>query len=313
LDHLIRTINETVQAANKDNISRTIQYEKFYKRNKEIRWAFLASMVSRNAGWCMCDLKGSLLSRVINDELREEMFLTYEKANWLIFSDAFPQLMIYEASKTVRKPLFQLLRHFSVSSFMVHEWNHYWLHNDGQRLLYALIINEQHVIQKPVIENSRFKKRVFNSIPYTFQDLFHFNAVLFPTLEGKLYGCSVHDFIKVKNRIELGKKLATILFHPLLEHKFLQFSKKTEPTGSRRDYEQYSRFHSDVLTPFLRMTYPVIHHPVEVLQDWYDGQAKKFFFRHPKRVKKIDLTDWYHHKQKQLKVAVSIEELITLK
>ncbi|UOK59912.1 DUF2515 domain-containing protein [Bacillus sp. OVS6] len=28
-------------------------------RNPEIRWAFLASMVSRNAGYCMTDLKGT--------------------------------------------------------------------------------------------------------------------------------------------------------------------------------------------------------------------------------------------------------------
>ncbi|GAA3327359.1 hypothetical protein GCM10020331_066980 [Ectobacillus funiculus] len=43
---------------NRDNISRTHAYKEYYLRNCEIRWSFLASMVSRNAGWNMTDLEG---------------------------------------------------------------------------------------------------------------------------------------------------------------------------------------------------------------------------------------------------------------
>lgn len=75
-------------------------------------------MVSRNAGYCMTDLKGVWFQKLLDEKTRKALFLTYEDANWLIFSDAYPQLMIYEWSKTAGKPLFHLLDAFYVSAFM---------------------------------------------------------------------------------------------------------------------------------------------------------------------------------------------------
>lgn len=40
-----------------DNISRTVFYDQFYLKHKEIVWGYLASFVSRNAGWNMTDLE----------------------------------------------------------------------------------------------------------------------------------------------------------------------------------------------------------------------------------------------------------------
>ncbi|UOK59911.1 DUF2515 domain-containing protein [Bacillus sp. OVS6] len=54
------------------------------------------------------------------------LFLTYEDANWLIFSDAYPQLMLYEISKQKGHPLFHLLDEFHVSPFMKREWQIFW-------------------------------------------------------------------------------------------------------------------------------------------------------------------------------------------
>lgn len=50
---LITYIKEKTAIANMDNISRTRAYQQYYLRNKEVEWSFLASMVSRNAGWNM--------------------------------------------------------------------------------------------------------------------------------------------------------------------------------------------------------------------------------------------------------------------
>ncbi|MCY7784708.1 DUF2515 family protein, partial [Bacillus sp. S20C3] len=57
---LLSLIERQTKTKNADNISRTNAYKAFYDRHPEIKWSLLASFVSRNAGWSMTDLKGSL-------------------------------------------------------------------------------------------------------------------------------------------------------------------------------------------------------------------------------------------------------------
>lgn len=106
IEEIVHNILSETNSQNRDNISRTVSYASFYKRNPEIRWAMLASLVSRNAGYSMCDLKGDWLPRMLSADTRKHLFLTYERANWLIFQDAFPQLLLYEYSKQQRIPFF---------------------------------------------------------------------------------------------------------------------------------------------------------------------------------------------------------------
>ncbi|MGV2470239.1 DUF2515 family protein, partial [Bacillus subtilis] len=89
-------------------------------------------------------------------------------------------LLLYEWSKRCSKPLFHLLPYFSVSRFMSTEWERFWLKRDTERLLYALIINEQYTIQSPIIQNPLLKKNVFHSIQYLFSEWGHFQTVVFP-------------------------------------------------------------------------------------------------------------------------------------
>lgn len=309
---LIDCIQAITISANKDNISRTKSYYDLYKQHPEICWSFLAHMVSRNAGWNMCDLKGNWLPRVLTKEQSNRLFLTYERANWLIFHDAYPQLLLYHYSTKIGLPMFHLLKYFHVSSFMKNEWNIFWRKKDKDRLMVALIINEQNVIQKPVIEHHLYKKRVFHSLLFSFQDLLHFSSVLFPTVKGKLYGASVSQFRSVHHRIDLGKRLASILFHVELYPHFLEFAEKTSHTGSRFDYEQYFQQECGNTTPFLRHVYPVIQHHVHEYKDWQDIQSvrgswftNKVIHRHP-----IILTEWYKQKQKKLTRLIRLKELI---
>jgi hypothetical protein len=310
---LIISILEETERRNVDNISRTISYASYYERNKEIRWSFLASMVSRNAGWNMTDLEGVWFRKALNKSTRDTLFMTYEKANWLIFSDAYPQLLLYEKSKQQNKPLFYLLRAFSVSRFMEEQWNNFWFRKNGNQLVTAQIINEQNVIQKPVIEHPFYKKKVFKSFIFKFQDWLHFSSVLFPTVHGELYGFSVHDFRKVGSRVELGKKLALLLFHVDYYPQFYIFSKRTVHTGSRYDYEQYFVQPKPRDTPFLRTTFPIIKHIKEHSDDWFYNQ--KVIKKWLKPITKLEteelyLTDWYLHKQKQLHLGISVESLL---
>ncbi|MFS0822994.1 DUF2515 domain-containing protein [Bacillus sp. 1P02SD] len=307
---LLYKINEKTAKGNLDNISRTKSYASYYRRHNEIRWSFLASQVSRNAGWNMTDLEGEWFPKIFSKKERKFLFHTYERANWLIFSDAYPQLLVYEYSNQLGKPYFHLLKYFSVSRFIEVEWEYYWRHREGNRLVTAQIINEQNIIQKPVIEHPFYRKRVFQRLFYNLQDFFHFSSVIFPTLEGRLYGFSVHQFTKLDARIELGKKLASLLFHNRYYEQFLRFSNKVEHTGSRFDYEQYVSERRFRNTPFLRTTYPIIRHKQDKIVDWYKGKRNEKWFYEVELNDEVELTNWFLKKQKQMKLGILIEDLL---
>ncbi|WP_316569820.1 DUF2515 domain-containing protein [Neobacillus sp. YIM B06451] len=311
---LIEEIKLKTAKWNIDNITRTNAYFRFFKMHPDIGWSFLASMVSRNGGWNMCDLEGSIFPHLLKPAARKQLFLTYERANWLIFHDVFPQLLLYHYSTKMNRPLFHLLKQFRVSSFMQKEWPVFWEKQDSERLTTALIINEQNVIQKPIIEHPLYKNKVFLSPGFFLQDWMHFSCVLFPTCGGELYGASVSGFRKVANRIELGKRLAKILFHPRLFQHFLEFAEKTAHTGSRHDFEQYFKQKVQRQTPFLRATYPVIEHNRHEYSDWSIGRLfpTPVLFLPAKEKGTIHLTDWYITKRDQLYLLVALKKALNL-
>lgn len=306
-----RIINET-QSNNVDNILRTKAYLLFFQKYPEISWAFLASMVSRNGGWNMCDLEGRWFPQVLPDKFRNLLFLTYERANWLIFHDAYPQLLLYHYSTKMGRPMFHLLPYFYVSNFMKDEWNHYWKYRNRKRLMTALIINEQNVIQNPVIEHPVFREKVFHSVSFYFQDWFHFSSVLFPTLKGELFGAVVSGFTRLDNRIELGKRLAEILLEPALFPGFLKFAEEIEHTGSRYDFEQFLRDKKERDTPFLKDAFPVINHQIDEKKDWsLQRKINKDWFEPISQKSSTLLTKWYEGKQKQMHSLINIRNSLS--
>lgn len=308
---LIPIIELQTKENNVDNISRTEAYYHFFCKHPEIKWSFLAHMVSRNAGWNMCDLEGRWFRKVINDKKRNILFNTYERANWLIFQDAYPQLLLYQYSTKIGAPMFHLLKFFHVSKYMEQEWQAFWDSRDKSRLLIALIINEQNVIQSPVIKHPRYKKKVFQSLLFSFQDWFHYSCVLFPTIEGELFGASVNGFKSVDKRIDLGKRLSSILFDENLYRQFFHFAESTEHTGSRLDYEQYLSGNMDNTTPVLRLTFPIIHHHIHQYEDWSQERKikKKWISQAVKHQHPIHLTSWFQKKQQRLHKSIEFKEL----
>lgn len=309
---LIQQIQEKTRKYNVDNISRTKAYFTFYNKNPEMKWSFLASMVSRNAGWNMCDLEGISFPKVLKKSFRKKLFSTYERANWLIFQDAFPQLLLYEYSTKINRPMFHLLKFFHISSFMEREWFQFWNKENRDRLMISLIINEQNVIQKPVITHPVYRSRVFRSVLFLFQDWLHFSSVVFPTCEGELFGASVNGFKSVTKRIDLGKRLADILFNEELYPRFYEFAQKTEHTGSRYDYEHYFKEKPIRSTPFLRFTYPIIKHKRDRWNDWSEETRikKKWVEEAVEHQEPIQLTDWFLNKQKQIQAFVYLSEWV---
>jgi len=312
---IIRQIAAETNKKNVDNISRTEAYFSFFKKNPDIIWSFLASMVSRNGGWNMCDLQGSIFPQLLSDMTRKQLFLTYERANWLIFHDIFPQLLVYQYSTKLNQQMFHLLPHFHVSTFIQKEWVRYWKENDKDRLTTSLIINEQNVIQTPIIDHPVYKKKVFQSKIFSFQDWLHFSCVLFPTCGGEVYGASANGFKSLSKRINLGKRLASILFHPRLFPYFYEFAEKTPHTGSRNDYEQYFRTKTGQKTPILRASFPVIKHNQHVYEDWSKHRRVSPVWLHlpAKHRQPIHITDWYFAKSNQLQLMLALQRTLQLK
>ncbi|MGG3642982.1 DUF2515 domain-containing protein [Bacillus gobiensis] len=306
---VIQQIKQQTRRLNKDNISRTNAYKTFYDTNPEIKWALLASAVSRNAGWTMTDLKGRLFQKGLTSDQQTWLFTTYERSNWLIFSDAFPQLLLYSYSKRCGTPLFSMLGAFGVSAFMETEWQLFWHEKDKKRLMHALIINEQNTIQKPIIQNHWLKKNVFAAFPFLMSDYFHFNTVIFPTIDGRLLGLSINNFTKAEKRIALGKKLGKLLFHPVYHTPCYQFLDCVPHTGSRYDMEKMMG-RKIRTSPFLRTCYPVVIHSLdEEKDDWFRKNSQvRHSFKEVNLPDQVDLTEWYQQKRRQLEALFAIKE-----
>ncbi len=310
---IVTEIKRITRRWNKDNISRTVFYQNFFNQHPEIKWAFLASMVSRNAGWSMTDLKGNWFPRVLDEEQLRHLFLTYERANWTIFEDAAPQLLLYSKSKVLNESVFHYGKVFGVSKFMQREWEVFFERGNEHRLMTALIINEQHVIEEPVVQHHFYAKKVFRSMVFKMQDWFHFSTVLLPTLDGTLYGLSVSGFQHTQNRIKLGKKLALLLFHNELFERFKHFSEATCVTGSRYDYERYMGKRRE--SPILRGVYPIIKHHQREKKEWYKEQrsVQRMLETPVSLPDQLEITNWYEGKRGQIRTAIEIENLLKQK
>ena len=238
--NLVQVIKKKTDSHNQNNITRTMAYLDMFKKHPELHWALLAHMVSRNAGWNMTDLKGEWISRLLTQKEREQYFLFMERANWLIFQDAYPQLLLYEEVKKRNMNLFYLLSHFGVSCFMEVMWNDFWIHRDVQRLTVSLIINEQNYIEKRVVDKDKFAAPVLKDVKYFLQDALDMCMILFPCASSSgyihYYGKQVNAFPILERRIELGKSLYSLLFDKEVIDGVLAWCKNTYHTGSRENY-----------------------------------------------------------------------------
>jgi hypothetical protein len=235
---LIEQIREHTRQRNANNVTRTVAYLDFYHDHQEIHWAFLAHMVSRNAGWNMTDLRGELLSRLFSSSEQKDFFAFLERGNWLIFQDAYPQLLLYEASMKRGNNLFHLLPFFHVSVFMETIWNYFWKSGNRELLTTALIVNEQKYIEPRVIQNAHYQKTVLQTIQFKLQDLLGFSQIVFPTNQASdLLGQTVHHFASAHERILFGKRLYSLLFkQDGVLRKVAAWAVDHPHTGSRKDY-----------------------------------------------------------------------------
>nr|WP_263328539.1 DUF2515 domain-containing protein [Neobacillus sp. Marseille-Q6967] len=234
---LIERIHQETKNLNLNNVTRTKAYFDFYQKHPSIHWAFLGHMVSRNGGWNMTDLKGDHLTRLLSKSERNDYFIFLERGNWLIFQDAYPQFLLYEESLKRNQPLFYLLAHMNISTFMETIWNYFWRNGEPAILTIGLIINEQSYLEQRMIQNPVYQTKVLNTLEFKLQDLLSFNHILFPYRKKQLIGLTLHQFGSLDERIRLGKRLYSLLFQNKDRLKqAVEWAIHHPHTGSRKDY-----------------------------------------------------------------------------
>lgn len=277
---LLDEIKNRTFLLNKNNITRTQAYLEIYLNHPELHWAFLTHMVSRNAGWNMTDLKRHSLSGLMSFDRISVFFSFLEKGNQLIFKDAFPQLSLYAEGKKQNKDFTHLLGHFGVSSFMLPVWRLFLEQqqkNSGM-LTVSLIINEQSLLERHVMNNPFYQQKVLDSLTFQLQERMGFTKILFPyhfRYDIEITGSTVDNFSSLPSRIEFGKELYRILFSGKnVQVGAVNFGKATIHTGSRSDYmpEVFSTETGSlkVFSPHLEKAWPDYQHKSSLkVDDWF--------------------------------------------
>jgi len=250
---IVKLIYEETTNANRSNVTRTQAYWDCYVSYPELHWALLAHMVSRNAGWNMSDLKGGLMSDLTDPEFKNNLYRFLERCNALIFQDAYPQLLLYMHSRKEGKPLFHLLPHLHVSSFMTPFWEQFWQDGESSLLTIALIINEQNYIEERVAKHSFYQQHLLQNALFRTHELARLNQIVFPLgyvnnsnmdknvgqnhPSRPLAGLTLPKFDSLSLRIKAGRSLYALLFgYEEIHRAVLAFAHSTKHRGSRAEY-----------------------------------------------------------------------------
>lgn len=240
---LVAKIREQTARLNRNNVTRTQAYLHFYQEHKEIHWALLAHLVSRNGGWNMTDLRGEWLPYLMDESSIQSYFWFLERCNWLIFHDAYAQLLLYAEMKRTKSDLTSLLAPLGVSTFMRGFWQAFLTAQDSAQLTKALIVNEQQYIEQRVVQKPITVHRIFSTLAFFAQSWFSLTQILFPYKEHptdkrlQLVGMTSHDFPSLTARIAIGKGLYELLYKNTVRlNSICQFVFRIPHTGSRADY-----------------------------------------------------------------------------
>ncbi|KKI88814.1 hypothetical protein WQ54_29605 [Bacillus sp. SA1-12] len=277
---LIRTIQSETEKHNVNNLTRTKAYLHFFNNHNEIHWSLLAHMVSRNGGYNMTDLKSSLIGRFLSEKEKKKLFHFIERANALIFHDAYPQLLLYELSKRENTSFFHLLPALGITKFMIPVWEHFLLSANSQFLTLALITNEQHYIEKHLINLKTTNESIFKTFTFILQEKMGLTHVIFPFKRYpflrtySLAGIEVREFSSVQDRIKIGKQLYSILFSNLYFDSIMHFANHIIHTASRSDYWPHNfskQVQNDqkILSPSLSNAWDDVSHLFPYRSDWF--------------------------------------------
>ncbi|AWB45884.1 hypothetical protein DCC85_17940 [Paenibacillus sp. CAA11] len=286
---LIKEISEATRLAGRSNITRTEAYLGIYQAYPELHWAFLAHLVSRNAGYNMSDLKGGPAHPLLSSPDKSHYYRFIERSNALIFQDAYPQLLLYQKSREAGRSYFHLLPAFHVSRFMRPFWDRFWVDRCSALLSVGLIINEQNYIERRVVQHPFFQRQVTSRPSFRLTGWAGLNQVVFPLpartelpdppehpggqkAEVRLAGRILSDFGSLSSRIGFGKHLYALLFGlKAVRDGTFSFAGSVPHTGSRADY--WPR----IFTPIQEEALTSLEQGSELLQNGQLPQGRRIY------------------------------------
>lgn len=145
---------DTLDERNRDNVARTESYLELYRYTVDhppaLPWVLMAHLVSRNAGYWMTSLARRIERRPEQAPALENLFLLLERANFLIFHDAWFHCVTYLRDGPEGLPPGR------VTAYVREAWTRFAKEPDERRLVVDLVVNEQNFIEHRVVRAERF-------------------------------------------------------------------------------------------------------------------------------------------------------------
>jgi len=230
-------------ARNRDNVSRTMSYLELYafarERGIELPWVLMAHLVSRNAGYLMTDLGVALREpdNVFTEDATRELFCFLERANFLIFHDAWHHMLHHLLGKTSALG-------DETPRFMRDAWHKYesavprGIDAALERsLVLDLVNNEQNLIEMRVVHHGRFDRA--HAMIAFFEGVGREAPMVLPITDTRIV---VGGFAKLERRIDTGRRIFdTVLADRARRDEIFAWAMKRPHTGSRSVYTTKTR------------------------------------------------------------------------
>lgn len=198
-----------LDALNLDNVARTNAYLTLYSwtvaRGSELPWVLMAHLVSRNAGYLMSDLARMLDGKGGADptlaDAMKNLFLLLERANWLIFHDAWHHVLHHLLGRSGQ------LASPRTPVFIIDAWRRYEGAPQGaaseRDLVLDLVTNEQNLIERRAVHHPHLQPgaRLLAIIEHGGREKpLHFPLEDAPAI-------TVSGFSDLARRIEAGRRI----------------------------------------------------------------------------------------------------------
>lgn len=234
-----RLLSELV-ARNADNVTRTESYLELYAYTRahppDLPWVLMAHLVSRNGGYMMTDVAQALARRdsLFSRRALESLFLFLERANTLIFYDAWHHVLMHLAGRSTELSPPRTTR-FICKAWLRHEEA---MRAEGltpaleRRLVQELVTNEQNFIERRVVHNPRFEPA--RAIVGFIEEIGRDAPLVMPCFEGSL---RVGRFARLDRRIAMGWRIFDeVMADPGRREAVYEWARQHPHTGSRSVY-----------------------------------------------------------------------------
>ncbi|HTJ45889.1 MAG TPA: DUF2515 family protein [Kofleriaceae bacterium] len=187
---------DELDVRNEDNVSRTAAYLELYThlraQDLDLPWVLMAHLVSRNAGYLMSDLARQVERMPLMKSAIENLFALLERANWLIFHDAWWHLGCHLLGRPLERP--------RVPEFMIEAWAR---RSSERELVLDLVHNEQHLIEHRAVHHPDLAEgaRLLAMIEQSGRE----KPLVFPIPDAP--SISVGGFADLSKRIDTGRRI----------------------------------------------------------------------------------------------------------